>query len=701
MEIKAKCNKQSQVIFFNIFSELQNCYKFVKSNSNWKIILIEFFGYCFQDLAKEPSKENDSYKLFSLPQFSAYLDLPILISEQIFKFFNRSGKGYLTELEFTEGMIKLYFGSLHEILEIIFNIFLFDNQIHSNFEINFEDVLLIMKIISQEGEDDENRKYAECLFNQDIERSLDFMEFEENIKNVSSDIFIKILSFIYSRQPFTLKALKFFEENCSFCSKARRGSKSPIRHRSPSPLTRESSNKTIQSLSYSMDIIKAPKFKKNKFTPNQPDEFSFNYLDQLNICKPTTHVNLKWGQYYINYNSLPSISASPTKKKLSENKIIITENILFSFEKSVIEKEAKSKNENNKIVNHYILSAITPLQGRFFSNVGKIDIEGEHYYATGLIDIIAIKPEKYSHIYLFEENYENEEFCNKYILKHALKSYEIRDINSYYEISDSLGKGNYARVWLAKRRKDFRKFAVKVLIKTNYKDEEQLQKLHYELDIIKFLMRNYDNNVCKSYDIFEDMENLYIVLEYISCVKYNAVYSIGNLIAKKTLNENLVKCTMEQIAKGISFLHKNAIIHRDLKPENILIETRENKDKLHYIPKIVDFGFGKFLKKKTKESYGTLYYAAPELILKESYDHKVDVWSFGIILFEAVTGIIPFNPKGCDSTEMATFIVNEPLPKVVEEFEPELKRLVLGCLEKDPSRRYTIEQVLESKWFSL
>jgi tRNA A-37 threonylcarbamoyl transferase component Bud32 len=707
MESQAKSKNQSQINFMHIFSELQTCYKFIKSNPNWKLILTEYFGYCFQDLAQEPSNEDESYKLFSLTQFSAYLDLPILISEKIFKIFNRSGKGYLTELEFIEGMIKLYFGSLHEILEVIFNIFLFDDlnegQKLTIFEINFQDVLLIMKIISQEGEDEENRKFAEALFNQDIERSLDFMEFEENIKNVSSDILIKILSFIYNRQPFTLKSLKFFEENSNWSSKSRRGSKTPSRSRSPSPIKREASNKMIQCLSYHLDFIKAPKYKNNKFIPDQEDEFSFNYVDQLKIFKPISlsNSNSSTAEYQDDpyTNTSPANSTPPINKKVSEYKIIIIDNNLFSFEKTLIEKETKTKNGNIKLTSQYILSSITPLQGRFFTNLGKTEISGDYFYVSGLVETIGIKPAKNSHYYLFEEKYENEDFCNKYILKNAPKCYEIRDIKNYYEFLDSLGKGNYARVWLARRRKDSRKYAVKVLIKTNFKDKEQLEKLHYELDIIKFLMRNYDNNVCKAIDIFEDVENLYIVLEYIYCVKYNAVYSIGNLIAKKTLNEKLIQSTMKQIAEGISFLHKNAIIHRDLKPENILIETREKKDKLQYIPKIVDFGFAKFLKGKSKESYGTLFYAAPELILKESYDHKVDVWSFGIILFEAVTGIIPFDRKGFDSTEMAKFIVNEPLPQIVEEFEPELKKLVLGCLDKDPNRRFTIEQVLESKWF--
>ena len=154
---------------------------------------------------------------------------------------------------------------------------------------------------------------------------------------------------------------------------------------------------------------------------------------------------------------------------------------------------------------------------------------------------------------------------------------------------------------------------------------------------------------------------------------------------------------MTQIANGVKYLHKYGIVHRDLKPENIMITKQNNID----IIKIMDFGLSKIVSSQEKmiDGYGTLSYVSPEVLLRVPYNKEVDIWSLGIILFYMLCGHLPF--KGSNQSIVADKIVNDDLE--FDEYEwkkmsKDVKKLISGCLIKEPEERITIEEFLNHPW---
>jgi len=304
---------------------------------------------------------------------------------------------------------------------------------------------------------------------------------------------------------------------------------------------------------------------------------------------------------------------------------------------------------------------------------------------------------------------------------------KFREITDYYIFAEDLGQGKFGQVKLGypkknisinngertnniynynfkdknfenseKRKdeneKDKEKIAIKIIKKVNLKSIE-LELVKSEVEIMKFCRFR---NIVKIIENFEDHENIYIILEYLSGGNLN-----NYLSSQKTLlSEEKIKNLILQIACGVQYIHHFGIIHRDLKPENIMLSDKSD----NAILKIVDFGLSKVLGKyeKSNESYGTLAYAAPEVIQKTAYNKTVDIWSLAVILYFLISGQFPFQDVNNNLRKIAHEITSGEIKfqgNNWKKIDEDAKDLVLKCLERDMSKRIDINKFLNHKWF--
>ena len=155
---------------------------------------------------------------------------------------------------------------------------------------------------------------------------------------------------------------------------------------------------------------------------------------------------------------------------------------------------------------------------------------------------------------------------------------------------------------------------------------------------------------------------------------------------------------IHKLSTAIYFLHEYGIVHRDLKPENILMTDHTDDADI----RLLDFGLGKIIgpNETCKDPFGTLSYVAPEILLEEPYNSKVDLWAIGILAYLLLAGFLPFD-SDVSEKEIARQTVYEPTPfptVVWGNISLEAKMFVENLLNKNPAKRMTIKEVLEHKW---
>jgi eukaryotic-like serine/threonine-protein kinase len=221
----------------------------------------------------------------------------------------------------------------------------------------------------------------------------------------------------------------------------------------------------------------------------------------------------------------------------------------------------------------------------------------------------------------------------------------IDKIISHYKVIEKLGEGGMGEVYLAEDLKLERKVAIKFLPQHLTKDKENLERFEREAKAAAAL--NHPN-IVTIYEIAEDDDQTFIVMEYIDGE------SLRDKINRGISNLDEIISLCKQICEGLQEAHKAGIVHRDIKPENILIDKNDRV-------KILDFGLAKLkgVSKLTKETstLGTIHYMSPEQIQGIEVDHRSDIWSLGVVLYEMLTGELPF--KGDYEQAVTYAILNE------------------------------------------
>ncbi|XP_036611127.1 serine/threonine-protein kinase MARK1 isoform X5 [Trichosurus vulpecula] len=254
-----------------------------------------------------------------------------------------------------------------------------------------------------------------------------------------------------------------------------------------------------------------------------------------------------------------------------------------------------------------------------------------------------------------------------------------------YRLLKTIGKGNFAKVKLARHVLTGREVAVKIIDKTQL-NPTSLQKLFREVRIMKIL--NHPN-IVKLFEVIETEKTLYLVMEYASGGEV-----FDYLVAHGRMKEKEARAKFRQIVSAVQYCHQKCIVHRDLKAENLLLDADMNI-------KIADFGFSNefTIGNKLDTFCGSPPYAAPELFQGKKYDGpEVDVWSLGVILYTLVSGSLPFDGQNLKELRERVLRGKYRIPFYMST---DCENLLKKLLVLNPIKRGSLEQIMRDRWMNV
>ncbi len=256
---------------------------------------------------------------------------------------------------------------------------------------------------------------------------------------------------------------------------------------------------------------------------------------------------------------------------------------------------------------------------------------------------------------------------------------------AHYEIVRQIGTGGMGDVYLAQDSKLHRPVALKILREGLASEVHAQERLLREARAVAKL--NHPN-ICAIYEISETANESFIVMEYASGETLADILTKERLSAKKSLEFAI------QIADALGEAHAHKIIHRDIKPANIIVNSKGNL-------KVLDFGLAKIIEAETDSKatknmsssgaiMGTVPYMSPEQLRGKTLDARTDIFSFGVLLYEMLSGISPF--QNDSNAETISAILNDEPD--LSRIPSELQSIVQKCLAKDKTERYQTAQDL-------
>ncbi|XP_078000999.1 MAP/microtubule affinity-regulating kinase 3-like isoform X2 [Glandiceps talaboti] len=254
-----------------------------------------------------------------------------------------------------------------------------------------------------------------------------------------------------------------------------------------------------------------------------------------------------------------------------------------------------------------------------------------------------------------------------------------------YRLLKTIGKGNFAKVKLAKHLPTGKEVAIKIIDKTQL-NPSSLQKVHREVRIMKVLDHP---NIVKLFEVIETDKTLYLVMEYASGGEV-----FDYLVAHGRMKEKEARAKFRQIVSSVQYCHQKHVVHRDLKAENLLLDGDMNI-------KIADFGFSnEFTPGSKLDTFcGSPPYAAPELFQGKKYDGpEVDVWSLGVILYTLVSGSLPFDGQNLKELRERVLRGRYRIPFYMST---DCENLLKRFLVLNPLKRASLESIMKDKWMNV
>ena len=321
---------------------------------------------------------------------------------------------------------------------------------------------------------------------------------------------------------------------------------------------------------------------------------------------------------------------------------------------------------------HHLADAFVKINPNF-------KFEDRQYYSFSLI---------YPHVtrnYLLKKKKRLNAWVN-----HLKKAIDLTVLSEFFDVKGTLGKGKFGLVKLGIHKLTGRKVAIKIINKQGL-TEQEMQLTKTEIEILKI---GQHPNIITLYDVIENEEKIYIIMEYCAGSDLFAYIEERNF----KLPEKHAAQIIRKLSSAVYYLHSFGIIHRDVKPENILMT-----DKTEYADiRLLDFGLSKIVRQgeKCTEPYGTLSYVSPEVLQDIPYDERCDLWSIGVITYLLLSGVLPFDDEN-NIKEIARKTVYEKTPfypSLFQNVSKEAIDFVDKLLQKDPDKRMKMTELFEHPW---
>ncbi|NWQ86183.1 ULK3 kinase, partial [Burhinus bistriatus] len=248
-------------------------------------------------------------------------------------------------------------------------------------------------------------------------------------------------------------------------------------------------------------------------------------------------------------------------------------------------------------------------------------------------------------------------------------------------LTERLGAGTYATVYKAYRKSDTREVVAIKCVSKRSLNRASVENLLTEIEILKTIRHPH---IVELKDFQWDSDHIYLIMEFCAGGDLSRFIRM-----RRILPEKVARIFLQQLACALKFLHDHNISHLDLKPQNILLSTPENPQL-----KLADFGFAQHMSPWDEKHVlrGSPLYMAPEMVCRQQYDARVDLWSVGVILYEALFGRPPFASRSFTELEekirsdRAVELPSRPL------LSPECRDLLGQLLERDPLKRISFER---------
>ncbi|CAD8094549.1 unnamed protein product [Paramecium sonneborni] len=279
-------------------------------------------------------------------------------------------------------------------------------------------------------------------------------------------------------------------------------------------------------------------------------------------------------------------------------------------------------------------------------------------------------------------------YCDAKSWLRYLKLYTTQcDFNATYIIKKKIGKGQFSDVYKCINKYDGNEYAVKIYQKQSLIDEVDRAALLKRISVHRRLQSEF---ALKFYEIFENSESVFVVLELIMGG------NLMNYIAREDcFQEDQAAKIIFRLVKTVSYLHSKNIIYRDLKPDNFVFRIDDNIETLC----IMKFQLADFYDPEVNYQYvccGTPGFIAPEILLHQNYDFKVDVFSIGVILYILMTGTLPFD--GNTDKRLQQNVEGE-VDFTSVNLSPLGLDFITATLQPNPEERLTSHQCLNHQWF--